>query len=78
MAISSAAGAGRYLVLDSDATVSELGSFTHGPDLACYTRAEALKLDDAIGQSDTIHGQITPRWSTAVVCTFVDATIAVC
>ena len=78
VAVASPAGAGRYLVLEADATVVELGSFTRGADLSCYSPAEAEKLNVTIGRSDTIHGRIAPRWSTTVVCGFVDATTAVC
>jgi hypothetical protein len=78
VAISSSAAGGRYLVLESDATVVELASFTRSPDLSCYTPAEARKLHLAIGRSDTIHGQIVPRWRTTVVCAFVDDTTSVC
>ena len=78
VAVASAAGAGQYLVLETDATVVELGWFTRGADLSCYSRAEAEQLNVTIGRSDTIHGQITPRWSTTVVCGFVDGTTAVC
>ena len=77
-AITSADGGGRYVVFESDATVVELVSFTRGADLSCYTRAEARKLNETIRHSDTIHGQIAPRWSTAVVCAFVDDTTCVC
>ena len=38
VALTSAAGGGRYLVLESDASVKELGSFARRPDLSCYTR----------------------------------------
>jgi hypothetical protein len=78
VAVASPADAGRYLVLETDATVVELGSFTRGADLSCYSPAEAEKLNVTIGRSDTIHGQIAPRWRTTVVCGFVDATKAVC
>jgi hypothetical protein len=78
VAVASSAGAGRYLVLETDATVVELASFTRGADLSCYSRAEAEKLNVTIGRSDTIHGQVTPRWSTTVVCGFVDGTTAAC
>ncbi|MDT5076764.1 MAG: hypothetical protein QOJ80_1401 [Mycobacterium sp.] len=78
VAITSAAGGGRYAVLEMDATVTELGSFTRGADLSCYTRAEARKLNVAIGHSETIQGHLTPRWSTTVVCAFVDPTTSVC
>jgi hypothetical protein len=78
LGITSGNGRGRYVVLEMDATVTELGSFEEGADLACYTRAEARKLNDSIRRSETIHGQIRPRWTTAVVCAFVDATSSVC
>jgi hypothetical protein len=78
VAITSAAGGGRYAVLESDATVTELGSFTRSADLSCYTRAEARKLNVVIGHSETIQGRITPRWSTTVICAFVDPTTSVC
>jgi len=78
VAMTSAAGGGRYLVIESDASVTELGAFTRGPDLSCYSRAEAEQLGVAIGRSLTIHGQITPRWNTAVICAFVDDTTSVC
>ena len=77
VAISSPAGGGRYLVLESDASVKQLGSFTRYPDLSCYSRADAEQLAITIS-SATIHGQITPRWNTAVICTFVDDTTSVC
>jgi hypothetical protein len=78
VAITDAAASGRYVVVESDAAVTELASYTDGADLSCYTRAEARKLNDSIRRSETIHGQITPRWSTAVICAFVDGTTAVC
>ena len=78
VAVASPAGAGRYLVLETDASVVDLGSFTRAADLSCYSPAEAEKLNVTIGRSDTIHGEIAPRWSTTVVCGFVDATTAVC
>jgi hypothetical protein len=78
LAVTSAAGGGRYLVLESDASVTELGSFTRRPDLSCYSRAEAEQLGVTIGRSPTIHGQITPRWNAAVICAFVDETTSVC
>ena len=78
VAITSAAGGGRYAVLESDATVTQLGSFTGGADLKCYTRAAARKLDTSIRSSETIHGHLSPRWSTTVVCAFVDSVTSVC
>ncbi len=78
VAVTAAAGGGRYLVLETDATVVELAPFTQGADLSCYSRAEAEQLSVTTGRSPTIHGQIAPRWNTAVVCGFVDNTTAVC
>ena len=78
VAVASHEGGGRYLVLRSDAPVADLAAFTGGPDLSCYTLAEALKLDVTIRGSRTIHGQIAPTWSTTVVCGFVENTRAVC
>ena len=78
VAITSAAGGGRYAVLESDATVTELGSFARSADLSCYTRAGARKLNEDIASSETIHGRVVPRWNTTVVCAFVDDVTSVC
>ena len=78
VAVTAATGGGRYVVLESDASVKELGSFTRRPDLSCYSRAEAEQLGVTTGRSPTIDGQITPRWNTAVICAFVDDTTSVC
>lgn len=78
VAITSAAGGGRYAVLESDATMTELGAFTGAADLKCYTRAEARKLSISIRSSETIHGRIAPRWNTTVVCAFVDNVTSAC
>ena len=78
LAVTSSNGAGRYVALDSDGAVGELGAFKDGVDLSCYSRREAEKLDRTIKESETIHGQIRPRWNTTVVCGFVDGTSAVC
>ena len=71
-------GAGRYLVLDADGRVTALSEFTGRADLSCYTRVDAEKLERSIRQSETIHGQIAPRWNTTVVCGFTDETTAHC
>ena len=73
-----APGGGRYLALDADGNVSALAAFVSAPDLACYTRAAAVDLDRSIKASDTIQGEITPRFDTTVVCGFVDDTSAQC
>jgi hypothetical protein len=77
-AIGASSGGGRYVVLAADAAAVELAMFTGKPDLACYTAREARALNLTIKKSDTIHGQIVPRWQTAVVCGFVEPTEAVC
>jgi hypothetical protein len=69
---------GRYLALDDDGRTTTLSAFTGRPDLSCYSRADADQLNRSIGQSETIHGQITPRWNTTVVCGFTDDTTAQC
>jgi hypothetical protein len=76
--VPSAGSGGRYLVLEPNGTVTELASFARSADLSCYTPAEARRLHQTIGQSDTIHGKLEPRWRTTVVCAFVDDTTAVC
>ena len=78
VAIASMGSGSRYAILESDATIVALAPFTSKPDLSCYTVSEAQKLNLTIQKSDTIEGQIVPRWRTAVVCGFVDATSAVC
>jgi hypothetical protein len=71
-------GGGRYLALDADGNVSALAAFVGAPDLACYTRAAAQDLNRSIKTSDTIQGEVTPRFDTTVVCGFVDDTSARC
>jgi hypothetical protein len=78
VATASAAAGGRYAVIESDATIVELASFTGPPEVACYTPARARQIDATIARSDGIHGKIEPRWGTTVVCGFVDETSAVC
>jgi hypothetical protein len=78
VAVVSGREGGRYLVIESDATVVALASFNGGADLSCYAPAQARKLDRAIGDSEAIHGEITPRWRTTIVCGFVENTRAVC
>ncbi len=78
VAVKSGPLGGRYLVLESNTAVVELAPFSGGADVACYTATEARKLDRGIRASETIHGQVTPRFSTAVVCAFVEDTSAVC
>jgi len=78
VAVSAAGTGGRYVVLHADGTATELAAFARKPDLSCYSRARAVALNTTLGQSTTIHGRITPRWSTTVICGFVDDTSAVC
>ena len=78
VALASENGGGRYLALGDDATVLELAAYAKAPDLACYTPAEARKLDQSIRSSATISGGVTPAFATTVVCAFVEDTSAVC
>jgi hypothetical protein len=78
VAVSSTNGGGRYLVLDSNGSVVVLASFIGDADLSCYSPAEAQKLNSTIRSSSTIHGQVSPIWTTTVVCGFVDNTSSVC
>jgi len=77
-AYAAADAAGRYVVIEADATVTALSSFKGQPDLSCYTPAQARRLNAAIARSDTIQGKIAQRWSTTVVCGFVEDTSATC
>jgi len=78
VAIASATAGGRYLVLGDDATVVELAPYMGAPELACYTPAEALKLNQSIRSSATISGGVAPAFTTTVICAFVEDTSAVC
>ena len=78
VAIRSLGTAGRYVVVEATATIDELAPFAGAPDLACYTPAEARRLNAAMRRSETISGRLTPRWRTTVVCGFTDATTAAC
>ena len=78
VALEASPGKGVYAVVERDAKPIQLETFAAGPSVDCYTRAEADKLDASIRQSATIHGAIAPRWKTAVVCAFTDATSATC
>jgi hypothetical protein len=78
VAVSPTADSGRYLILEADATVTELAAFADGADLSCYSPAEAEKLSTSLRASETVHGQIAPRFSTSIVCGFVAKTEAIC
>jgi hypothetical protein len=78
VAVASAAAGGRYLVVGDDATVVELAPYVEAPELACYTPAEARKLNQSIRSSATISGGVAPVFTTTVVCAFVEDTSAVC
>jgi hypothetical protein len=77
-AVASGEEGGRYIALDTDGHATELASYSGQPDLACYTPEAARKLDATIKESETIHGQVTPRWKTTVVCGLTDDTSATC
>jgi len=78
VAIASSTAGGRYVVLGDDATLVELGPYAEAPELACYTAADARKLNESIRRSATISGSVTPAFATTVVCAFVEDTSAVC
>ena len=71
-------GEARYVVLHADGRTETLGAYTGRPDLTCYSRREAEKLDATIRSSETIEGSLTPKWDSTVVCGFVENTRAVC
>ncbi len=77
-AVAIGANGGRYVALVSNSLVVELARYSDGAELSCYSREEAQKLDRSISESEGIHGSIKPRWSTPVICGFVDYTRAVC
>jgi hypothetical protein len=68
----------RYLIVNPDGKSVELGAFKDGPELSCYTPAQARKVDASIKASEGIHGRVRPRWKTTVVCGFVEDTSALC
>jgi hypothetical protein len=72
------AAGGRYLIIDGGGTAVALSAFKGKPDLSCYSRAEALGLHRDIQRSETLSGAIAPRFATAVICGFVEATTATC
>jgi len=78
VAVASSPGGGQYLVLDADATMTDLAPFAGKPDLSCYTPSDARKLDATIRRSETIQGTIAPRWRTTVVCAFTDRSTSIC
>ena len=78
VAVTTPPGGGRYIVVDNEGTAVELARFNGAPDLACYTPADARKLNEAIRSSETISGRIAPLFATTIVCAFVEETEAVC
>lgn len=78
VAVASPRGGGRYLALGVNEAPVVLAPYSGGADLACYSAAEANGLNRSIAGSRTIHGRISARWDTAVVCGFVENTHAVC
>jgi hypothetical protein len=67
-----------YAAVRQDARIVMLADFRGAADLTCHTRGEAEKLNASIQVSETIHGSITPRWDSTVICGFVDDTEAQC
>jgi len=77
-AVMSSNRGGRYLVFEAGVPVVELSPFKGAPELACYTPAEARKINETIRQSETISGKVAPMFATTVVCGFVEDTTALC
>ena len=78
VAVSEAADGGRYLVVQDDGRVHELADYSGKPDLSCYSVTEADRLNANIARSDTMNGRVVAEWDGAVVCGFIEPTIAVC
>jgi len=78
VAMGSTSKDGRYLALDVEGPAIELAPFEGAVALACYTRAEAERIDADIRASNTIQGSVKPRWETTVVCGFTESTLAIC
>jgi len=78
VAVTFSNGGGRYLILGMNGITIELASFSGGADLACYSPDEAKALNKSLAGSTTVHGRISPVWTTTVVCGFVEDTSAVC
>jgi hypothetical protein len=78
VAVSEAGSGGRYLVVQDDGRVHELAEYSGKPDLSCYTVTEADRLNATIARSDTMNGRVVAEWDGAVVCGFIEPTIAVC
>jgi hypothetical protein len=72
------AAGGRYVAIDGNGAAVELAMFTGKPDLSCYTRTQARDLHRDLQRSDTLDGEIRPRFATSVICGFVDAITATC
>ena len=72
------AAGGRYLALDGSSTAIELSAFSGKPDVSCYSQAQAQQLHRDIRRSDTISGEIVPRFDASVICGFTDPTTARC
>ena len=77
-AVMSSNRGGRYLVYEAGETVVELATFNGAPEVACYTSAEARKINESIRRSETISGKVAPMFETTVVCGFVEDTTAMC
>jgi len=68
----------RYVFLHEDGRVETLATYQFQPDITCYSRSEAEKLNATIRDSETIEGSIKPLWDATVICGFVQPTEAVC
>jgi len=78
VAVSETADGGRYLVVQDDGRVLELAEYSGKPDLSCYSVTEADRLNASISRSNTMNGRVVAEWDGAVICGFIEPTIAVC
>ena len=65
-------------MLEEDGTVEELAMFSGDAEVSCLSLTDAEQLGADIRGSLTIKGDVVPRWTTAVICGFVEDTSAVC
>jgi hypothetical protein len=70
--------AGRYALVQDDASVIDLSDYEGPPALNCYGLREADRLTADIARSDTINGRITAEWDGLVVCGAIEPGITVC
>lgn len=78
VAVNPSQGERRYVVLDPDGSVTPLAPYAGTADVSCYPRERADEVGAAMKASDTVTGQLAPRWNSTVICAFVQETEAAC